>query len=178
MSYKVLNAGAGGLKTVGTAIEFAFPTQEIPVVMDNLLAFLAKKDKKKEGYYLNVPIALGFTQPSDAILANNYHTFKGKKVKEWCHIEILRVNPVEKEKDKKEKELYGLIQELLFGAGGRPHWGLNFNFQFSEDKIRQLYPEFDKWLSSYNLFNHSRIFDNKFTKMSGFDTASSERLIV
>ncbi len=175
LSYKIHNAGTGTLKTVGVAIEFAFPTSQIPEVLDLLFAFLKQTDTFKKGYYLNAPLALRFARPSKAYMANNYGKFKGKDVKEWCHIELLRVNPKSSAKDAKELELYQHIQLMFLHSGGRPHWGLNFKFPFSEDVLDDLYPKFDEWLAAFLFFNSSGVFDNEFVRNANIRSAAKRR---
>lgn len=172
LSYKVWNAGSGKLKSIGTGIEFAFPTPEIPDILDDLFIFLDDLDRRSPGYYLNAPMALRFSRPSQAYLANNYHTFKGKKVKEWCHIEILRVTGKTDELKQREFELFNHIQLHLFFKGGRPHWGLNFKFNFTEDNISSIYPKFDNWLQAFLTFNSSGVFDNEFTRKANIREAA------
>jgi hypothetical protein len=147
LSYKVLNGGLEKLKRYGTAIEFCFPTPQVPAVMDKVIALLEEVGDSGKGYYLNAPISIRFVRPSKAFLAHNFELGPdGSAVKEWCYIELIRVNGKHKDDDEREALLFQRLQDLLDEEGGRPHWGLNFEFGFSVPKLQELYPKFDTWL--------------------------------
>ncbi|MEM7549172.1 MAG: D-arabinono-1,4-lactone oxidase [Bacteroidota bacterium] len=165
ITYKVWNAGSGKLKSFGTAIEFAFPVHRVPAVLDLLFAFLDQSGDMGMGYYFNAPIALRFVRAGKAYLAPNYEVSgDGKKVKEWCYIEILRVNSKNVNDDQKELELFHHIQRMFTAMGGRPHWGLNFNFEFSVEYLQKTYPKFNPWLKAYQKFNSTGVFENGLTR--------------
>ncbi|MEM7105788.1 MAG: D-arabinono-1,4-lactone oxidase [Bacteroidota bacterium] len=170
LAYKIWNGGIGQLKAFGTAIEFAFPSEQIPDIMDLLLAMMEQVGERGKGYYLNAPITLRFSRPSKALLANNYHLDKdGNEVKEWCHLEVIRVNAADKKADMKELEIYTHLQTFLLLKGGRPHWGLNFDMDFTVKRLRELYPSFDRWHAAYKFFNNTGVFENKFSREAGLD---------
>ena len=167
LAYKIWNSGSGKLKSIGTAIEIAFPVEEVPAVIDILMAAMAHIGKKGRGYYLNAPIALRFVRPSKAYLAPNYHMYKGKEVKEWCYIEVLRINSKQADDDQRELEIYQHLQKMLFLSGGRPHWGLNFGFEFNDQALNDLYPKYEQWKKAYQFFNRGGTFDNELTRQMG-----------
>lgn len=175
LSYKIFNAGTGKLKNVGVGIEFCFPTKKIPEILDFIFEYLAYHDSRIEGYYLNAPIALRFSRPSKAYLANSYHTYQGEIVAEWCYIELLRVTPKKDFRKDKELELFSELQTLLANRGGRPHWGLNFNYKFGEEFLSRIYPKFDLWLKALLFFNDSGVFDNEFMKIANLREAAERR---
>jgi L-gulono-1,4-lactone dehydrogenase len=170
LAYKIWNGGNGKLISFGTAIEVAFPTEKVPEVMELIFATLEVVGKMGRGYYLNAPIALRFVRPSKAYLAHNYYKFEGKEVKEWCYVEIIRVNSGNPEIDKKELEIFQHFQQMLYLKGGRPHWGLNFRFNFTQDNVQKLYPEFEKWCNAYRFFNASGVFANEFSRSIGLSS--------
>ncbi|MEM8909843.1 MAG: D-arabinono-1,4-lactone oxidase, partial [Bacteroidota bacterium] len=154
--------------TIGTGIEFAFPVDEVVKAVDGIMAFVEQQAKNKTGLSLNAPMALRFVRPSKAYLAHNYHHHHGKEVTLWCYIEILRINSKNNaEEDARELELYRQLQQLLFMAGGRPHWGLNFDFPFNQQNLNALYPKYATWKASFDFFNPSGTFDNDFVRKSG-----------
>lgn len=170
LPYKIWDAGSGKLKSLGGGIEFAFPTRKVPEVLELLFAMLEQLGEKRQGYYLNVPVALRFVRPSKSYVAPNYHLDgDGNEVKEWCYIEVLRVNSNKEDMDKRELEIFSHLQNMFTYHGGRPHWGLNFNYGFSMKGLRKLYPEFDKWHAAYRFFNASGVFQNRLTEWAGFD---------
>jgi hypothetical protein len=167
IAYKIWNSGSGKMKSIGTGIEVAFPSDELPEVMDLLLATIEKMASIGRGYYLNSPIALRFVRPSKVYLAPNFHHYKGKEVAEWCYIEILRVNSKDVDDDKREMEIFQHLQLMLTLKGGRPHWGLNFRFNFDKALLSQLYPKFDTWMEAFRFFNAKGTFDNEFSRNAG-----------
>lgn len=170
LPYKIWDAGSGKLKSLGTAIEFAFPTEKIPKVMETFLPMLEQLGKKKQGYYLNVPVAFRFVRPSKSYLGPNYYlNADGSEVKEWCYIEVLRVNSGKEDMDKNELEIYTHLQTMFTIQGGRPHWGLNFNYPFTIQGLKRFYPQFDKWHAAYRYFNASGVFQNRLTRETGLD---------
>ncbi len=169
LAYRIWNSGSGKLKSIGTGIEVAFPVQEIPQVMETLLAALDSMGELNRGFYLNAPIALRFVRPSKAYLAPNYHQYKGREVNEWCYIEILRINSNNAADDERELKMYQHLQQMLSLQGGRVHWGLNFGFDFDKPLLMQLYPKFDIWLESYRFFNGKGTFENEFARKAGLN---------
>ena len=171
LSYKVLNGGLEKLKRYGTAIEFCFPTPRIPDVMDKIIALLEEVGDSGKGYYLNVPISIRFARPSKAFLAHNFELGPdGLPVEEWAYIELIRVNGKYKHDDEREALLFQRLQDLLDKEGGRPHWGLNFEFNFNTSKLQQLYPKFETWHQYYRSFSTQQaFFSNEFTQRAGLD---------
>jgi|GEM_PF-2228979 len=175
LAYKVWNAGSGKLKSYGTGIEFCFPTEQISEVVDLLLATMRRVGNLKRGYYLNAPLALRFVRPSKGYLAPNFHLDQeGNEVKEWCYLEVLRINGASEDTDAKELEIYKHLQGMLALLGGRPHWGLNFGFNFTFKQLQKMYPNFNKWYASYKFFNSSNLFQNRFTREAGLDDVLEE----
>lgn len=176
LAYKIWNSGGGKLNSIGTGMEVAFPVRQIPAVMELVRETLQQAEDEKTGFFLNCPIALRFVRPSKAYLAANYRYFMGEEVKEWCYLEVVRVNSENPEHDKKELALFRHLEQLLVMQGGRPHWGLHFGLPFDKETIRRLspsfffrrlYPKFDAWLASYHFFNANGTFDNVFTREAG-----------
>jgi len=174
IAYKIWNAGTGKVSSIGTGIEFAFPIDKVVPVVDDLLDFLEKEGKTERGYYINAPMSLRFLRPSKAYLAFNGQQFKGQEVKLWCAVEILRVNSYNEEDDARERKLFHELQKIMMMKGGRPHWGLNFNFEFSRNLLKELYPKLKDWTTAYAFFNSNGTFDNKFTDACGFRSVSDD----
>lgn len=170
VAYKIWSGGIGKLKAFGIGLEFAIPVDILPEVLDLFLAMLEQIGDSGKGYYLNSPISLRFARPSKAYLANNYYLDgNGNEVKEWCHFEIIRVNSTNDQDDIRERELFLHVQEFFKTFNARPHWGLNFQYEFSVELLKSLYPKFDEWLAAYHFFNNTGVFANKFTRRAGLD---------
>lgn len=173
--YKVWNAGSGKLKAIGTAIEFAFPVQQVADVVDTITSILQHEGPKGRGFYLNSPMAMRFVRPSAVYLAHNYREHLGQQVDEWCYLEIPRVNSKTAEDDQRELELFEYLQTMLKIMKGRPHWGLNFKFAFDESMLSEFYPKFNEWLKAYLMFNTNGVFDNEFTRGANLREAAKRR---
>jgi len=167
LAYKVWSAGDGKLATVGSGIEFAFPYEQTTDIADKVMKYVEQEARNKTGLFLNAPIALRFVKPSKAYLAPNYHRYKNKEVKLWGYIEILMVNNNNAKDNEEEYRIFKKLQELLFKAGGRPHWGLNFAFKFNQTRLKKLYPKYNAWKRAFNFFNPNGTFDNDFVRSSG-----------
>lgn len=170
LPYKAWNGGIGKLKSFGVGIEFCLPVDQVPENLDKVLDMLEGLGDRGRGFFLNSAINLRFARPSKALLANNYYLDKdGNEVKEWCHVEIIRVSGVNDEQDARELELLENLQKMFTTFGARPHWGLNFEYEFSIGILRELYPKFDIWWEAYAFFNEKGIFSNAFTERAGID---------
>lgn len=170
LAYKIWSGGIGKLKAFGIGLEFCIPVEDVPEIMDLFLAMLEQIGDEGRGYYLNSPISLRFARSSKAYLANNYYLdYHGNEVTEWCHFEIIRVNSTNEEDDIRERELFIHIQNFFKAHNARPHWGLNFQYEFSVELLQKLYPKFDEWLAAYRFFNSTGVFANKFTRRAGLD---------
>ncbi|MEM9822764.1 MAG: D-arabinono-1,4-lactone oxidase [Bacteroidota bacterium] len=167
LAYKVWSADGGNLNTIGSGIEFAFPMEEITDVVDGVMKFVEQEARNKTGLYLNAPMVIRFVRPSKAYLAPNYYKYKNKEVKLWCYLEILKVNNLNQKDNEREYEIFYKLQELLFKAGGRPHWGLNIKFKFNQSRLKQLYPKYKTWKKNFDFFNPTGSFDNDFVRDSG-----------
>lgn len=176
--YKVWNAGSGKLKPIGTAIEFAFPVEKITDVVDAITGIMQHEAESGRGFYLNSPMALRFVRPSKVYLAPNYFEHLGQTINEWCYLEILRVNSLNPDDDKREMELFEYLQTFLKIQKGRPHWGLNFKFPFDESLLSEFYPKFKEWLKSFIMFNASGVFDNEFTRSANLREAALRKFPV
>lgn len=163
LAYRIWNAGTSGrLMTIGTGIEFAFPVDKIAKIVKLIIGHLNQIGVKNLGYYVNGPIALRFVKASKAFLAPNQAKLGTTEQDWWCFIEIVRINSSNPEDDKKELELYKHLQIMLMLEGGRPHWGLNFEFPFTLEYLRSIYPDMDKWIAAKHFFDPKGSFENKF----------------
>ena len=161
-AYRIWNAGTSGrLMSIGTGIEFAFPVTNVYRIINLLIAHLNQVGVKQLGYYVNGPIAVRFVRASKAFLAPNQAKLENAQHDWWCYIEIVRVNSSDPEDDKKELEIYKHLQMMLMLKGGRPHWGLNFQFPFTLDYLRCIYPDIDKWLAAKAFFDPNKTFESK-----------------
>ncbi len=135
-------------------------------MVDRVIQVINHEFNEEEKNAISGPMALRFVRPSKVYLAPNYEYYKGKKVVEWCYLEILRVKAFDKDDNDIEKKVFRALQKEMEQLGGRPHWGLNFDgIDFNPDYLKQLYPHFDKWYRSYKIFNKDGTFDSVFTDL-------------
>lgn len=176
-SYRIWNAGGGETKSMGCGIEFAFRPNEIEEVLAaifDLLDDIYRPGLPANKRYLNSPMSIRFVRSSEAYLAPNYKLHPDHLAAEqdvWCYIELLRINSKKGVDDVKEREVFYMLQDLLYKSGGRPHWGLNFSFPFTLEFLRELYPKLDIWIDSFKFFNPTGLFDNSLTDRCGFRSA-------
>lgn len=176
-SYRIWNAGGGETKSMGCGIEFAFKPAEVPGILAEIFKLLDeeyKPGKPKNKRYLNSPMSIRFVRSSEAYLAPNYKVHPDKPGEEqavWCYIELLRVNSKKGVDDWEERQIFYMLQDLLYNSGGRPHWGLNFDFPFDLKFLRDLYPKLDTWIEAFNFFNPTGLFDNALTDKCQFRKA-------
>ncbi|AEE49740.1 D-arabinono-1,4-lactone oxidase [Haliscomenobacter hydrossis] len=162
LAYKIWNAGASSqLLNMGTGIEFAFPVNEAPAIINLVIEHLQQSAELSPGYYVNGPIAVRFVRASKAFLAPNQAKFKGTEHDWWCYMEIVRLNSNNPEDDEKELEIYEHLQKILRWMGGRPHWGLNFHFPFNLEYLQSIYPDIDRWLAAKAFFDPNKTFESK-----------------
>ncbi|MDX2068316.1 MAG: D-arabinono-1,4-lactone oxidase [Haliscomenobacter sp.] len=165
LAYRIWNAGTSGrLMTIGTGIEFAFPVEEVPEILKSITAHLNQIGNQDRGFYVNGPIALRFVRASKAFLAPNCAKFKTKEYDWWCFIEIVRINSSDREADKREMELYKHLQKIQ-ATKGRPHWGLNFEFPFDLNFLKENYPDIDKWIAAKHFFDPKGAFESRFVEL-------------
>ncbi|CAH1246991.1 Hypp7802 [Branchiostoma lanceolatum] len=71
-------------------------------------------------------------------------------------------------------QFHKVIDELLFEKyQARPHWGASH--LLTQPRVRKSYPELDKWLQVYRLFNKNGTFENTFTERCGFDDLDARK---
>lgn len=104
-----------------------------------------------------------FVRTSQALLAPNYVKFDNKDYDWLCFIEIVRVNGGDRD-DQRELDIFNHLQRMLMFEGGRPHWGLNFDFPFTLDYLKKIYPEVDKWIEAKNFFDPNGTFESRFVQ--------------
>ncbi|XP_078659253.1 L-gulonolactone oxidase-like [Branchiostoma floridae x Branchiostoma belcheri] len=71
-------------------------------------------------------------------------------------------------------QFHKVIDELLLEKyQARPQWGASH--LLTQPRVRKSYPELDKWLQVYRLFNKNGTFGNAFTERCGFDDPDARK---
>ena len=67
------------------------------------------------------------------------------------------------------EEIMYRYETSMYPLGGRPHWGLEFDFLSGNNGLLQrLYPKLGRWMSVYSQLNALGTFNNSFTQRMGF----------
>lgn len=61
-------------------------------------------------------------------------------------------------------EYFGVVEEVLQAAGGRPHWGMMHTLRAPQ--LRELYPKFDDFVALRNEVDPDRVFGNPYLERS------------
>ncbi|OGU50581.1 MAG: hypothetical protein A2080_13975 [Ignavibacteria bacterium GWC2_36_12] len=155
-SYKVLNLGTANNISAYSA-EIAFPVKDhIYIKAVERMFEVANKMKTLGNLYHTSPISLRFVKASEAYLSmqNGGNT---------CMIEIPVVNGTYGGFD-----LLQHYENAMYEFSGRPHWGQVNYLTGSNDLIKKMYPDYDKWLKVYKELNKNETFNNQFTDRCGF----------
>jgi hypothetical protein len=151
VSYKVFNIGeANHLPAYSMELGVAVDGKHVEAV-DRILEIAGRR--AKEGLYHSSPFSLRFVAASDASAS----MMQGQKT---MMIELIMVDD--------SRGGYTLLEgyeSRLADLGARPHWG-QYN-TLTAERIKQLYPEWDKWLAVEEEFNGSGVFDSPFTERTG-----------
>lgn len=150
-SYKVFNIGeANHLPAYSMELGIAVDGRHLEAV-DRILAIAAAR--AKDGVYHTSPFSLRFVAPSRAY-ASMMH---GQRT---MMIELIMVVD--------SRGGYDLLEEHereLADLGARPHWGQCNTL--TPERVRTLYPEWDRWLAAEHELNSSKVFDSPFTRRIG-----------
>ncbi len=154
-SYEVLNLGnANYIK--GYSGEYAVSLENnLFIEAADKIIELAEKNKEIGEIYHTAPISLRFVKECSGYLS----MMNGENK---CLIEIPLLV-----KTQGRFQILDKIEHELFKLGKiRPHWGHYHNL--SEETIKQLYPNLNKWLGIYKQLNKNGTFNNTFTDRCGF----------
>ena len=155
-SYKVLNLGTANNISAYSA-EIAFPMKDnVYIHAVEKMFEIADMMKQLGNLYHTSPISLRFVKASDAYLSmqNGQNT---------CMVEIPVVNGTYG-----GFELLQQYERAMYEFKGRPHWGQVNHITGSNDLIKKMYPDYNKWINVYRQLNTKGTFDNQFTDRCGF----------
>jgi len=151
VSYKVFNIGeANHLPAYSMELGVAVDGSHLEAV-DRILDIARRR--ADEGLYHSSPISLRFVAPSSAYASMMY----GQAT---MMIELIMVDG--------SRGGYALLEgyeSRLANLGVRPHWG-QYN-TLTPERVKALYPQWEKWLAVEGELNESGVFDSPFTKRIG-----------
>jgi L-gulono-1,4-lactone dehydrogenase len=150
-SYKVFNIGeANHLPAYSMELGVALDGRHLEAV-DRILAIAA--ERAGDGVYHTSPFSLRFVAPSRAYASMMYG-------QQTMMIELIMVDTT--------RGGYALLEEYerrLADLDVRPHWG-QYN-TLTPERVRALYPRWDRWLAAERELNGSGVFDSAFTRRVG-----------
>ena len=152
-SYKVLNIGAANLLPAYSS-ELAVPMENLAEAIDRLFAVAARHRDLGRVYHTGL-VSLRFVKASPAYLAMMHG-------RDTTMIELIHATGTEG-----GYELLGAFEDALYDIGGRPHWGQVNTLTGSRDRLRRMYPRFDRWLAVHDDLNATGVFDSPFSRRVG-----------
>jgi FAD/FMN-containing dehydrogenase len=150
-SYKVLNIGAANLLPAYSS-EIGVPLDRHAEAVDRLIAVADRHRRLGRAYHTGL-ISLRFVKASGAYLSMTHG-------RDTMMIELILMNGTEG-----GLELLSAHEDELYAIGGRPHWG-QVN-TLTEESLRPLYPELDRWLAVRARFDPGGTFGSPFSKRVG-----------
>lgn len=161
-SYDIYNLGLGG--NFGFAAEIGFPAESGGAYTNtgfetaiNKIHMIAQNSREVGSQYQTSPFSLRFVKASAALLS----MMQGR---DTAMIEMDMVTG-----SYGGPEIMFRYETNMYPLGGRPHWGLEFDFMSgSNGLLSRLYPELARWMAVYRQFNALGTFDNSFTQRVGF----------
>jgi L-gulono-1,4-lactone dehydrogenase len=152
ISYKVFNIGeANHLPAYSMELAVTLQDDCHLEAVERILAAAARW--RERGVYHTSPIALRFVAPSKAYASMMYD-------QPTMMIELIMVLDTHR-----GEELVASYERELADLDVRPHWG-QINAVGSQ-RVRQLYPRWDRWVATARRFNASGVFDSAFTRRMG-----------
>lgn len=163
-SYDIYNLGLGG--NFGFAAEIGFAAESAGAYSRgafeaaiNRIHSIAQTSRVQGQQYQTSPFSLRFVKASGALLS----MMQGR---DTAMIEMDMVTG-----SYGGAEIMYRYETNMYPLGGRPHWGLEFDFlSGSNGLLGRLYPELPRWLAVYRQFNALGTFNNSFTQRVGFST--------
>jgi FAD/FMN-containing dehydrogenase len=158
VSYRVLNIGAAnGLPAYSAEIGVPRDADGTHIRAVERIFDVAAEHQRLGQVYQTSPISLRFVKASDSYLS----MMQGR---ETMMIELISLSHTEG-----GTELLAAYEEALYEMDGRPcgrpHWGqLNTLNSF---RVRDLYPELDRWLDIRDQLDQTGVFNSPFTKRVG-----------
>lgn len=159
-AHKVLYQGLAQLKEHGFDAEFAFDARNNKYldVVDDVFE-VTEKTTELSNLYATSPIGLRWVKGTKAMLAANYGRLT-------CYVDCSCLTGV-----KGSNQLLDRWQQLMWNAGGRPHWGKTSDILDGQiETLKKRYPKLDTWHQQMNKYNINGTFDNEYTRRVGLTT--------
>lgn len=162
-SYDIYNLGLGG--GVGFAAEIGFSLDDgygaytnanFKAAIDKIHQ-IAQVSREQGCQYQTSPFSLRFVKQSRAHLS----MMQGRNTA-MIEMDMLTGTYA-------GAEIMYRYETNMYPLGGRPHWGLEFDFLSGNNGLLgKLYPKLSRWMSAYSQFNTLGTFNNSFTQRMGF----------
>ncbi len=162
-SYDIYNLGLGG--GIGFAAEIGFALEDsygaytdanFKAAIDKIHK-IAQVSRVQGTQYQTSPFSLRFVKQSRAHLS----MMQGRNTA-MIEMDMLTGTYA-------GEEIMFRYETSMYPLGGRPHWGLEFDFLSGNNGLlERLYPKLSRWMSVYSQFNTLGTFNNSFTQRMGF----------
>ncbi len=162
-SYDIYNLGLGG--GIGFAAEIGFALEDsygaytdanFKAAIDKIHK-IAQLSRVQGSQYQTSPFSLRFVKQSRAHLS----MMQGRNTA-MIEMDMLTGTYA-------GEEIMYRYETSMYPLGGRPHWGLEFDFLTGNNGLLEtLYPKLSRWMSVYSQFNTLGTFNNSFTQRMGF----------
>jgi D-arabinono-1,4-lactone oxidase/FAD binding domain len=162
-SYDIYNLGLGG--GIGFAAEIGFALEDSYGAYTNAnfkaaidkIHRIAQVSREQGSQYQTSPFSLRFVKQSRAHLS----MMQGRNTA-MIEMDMLTGTYA-------GEEIMYRYETSMYPLGGRPHWGLEFDFLSGNNGLLdRLYPKLSRWMSVYSQFNTLGTFNNAFTQRMGF----------
>jgi hypothetical protein len=162
-SYDIYNLALGGDVGFAAEIGFSLDDSEGNYTADNFRAAIdrihqiAQHALEQGSQYQTSPFSLRFVNKSEAHLS----MMEGQRTA-MIEMDMLTGTYA-------GSEIMYRYEAGMYSLGGRPHWGLEFDFlSGNNDLLAKMYPKLGQWLAVYGQFNAHGTFNNRFTQRMGF----------
>ncbi|KAB1642265.1 D-arabinono-1,4-lactone oxidase [Gulosibacter chungangensis] len=123
-------------------LEYAVPLEDGPDVVHEI-----RRQIEAHGLTVSFPIEVRCGAADDVPLSPGYG-------RETAYIAVHRYVR------ERYAEYFGVVEEVLQSAGGRPHWGMMHTLRAPQ--LRELYPKFDEFVELRDRVDPDRVFDNHY----------------
>ncbi len=163
-SYVVMNQGKLAIKNAGYSVEPGFAVDaDNNFISGTEEIFKVAETSEESCAYLSSPICLRFVKASNDYMSPEYMV-------DTCMIDVPSVLGTVG-----ADEMMDRMQLALLPKGARPHWGKICNLVNGQELIKEMYPEFEKFLETANFFNPNGTFNSVFSSRTGISEIDFKR---
>ncbi|MCI2959328.1 FAD-binding protein [Agromyces atrinae] len=125
-------------------MEYAIPLAEVPAALAEIRALIDER-----GWRISFPLEIRAAAADDNWLSTAYGRESG-------YIAVHRYYRED------EREYFAAVEAILFGRGGRPHWGKMHSL--GAEELASIYPRFDDFRAIRDLLDPAGLFTNAYLR--------------